>query len=66
MKRIISACLEQTQKFESLEEFEAYQNSLDRKHIKYKIVDKQEQPGHSVSIKIIRSYNDYPVGNYMD
>ena len=66
MKRIISACLEQTQKFESPEEYQAYLTSLNRKHIKYKIVETQELPGHSVSVKLIRTYNDYPVGDYMD
>ena len=39
MKRIITACLEQTIKFESSEEFEAFKEQLTRKGTKFKVTD---------------------------
>ena len=66
MKRIISACLEQTQRFESEISYQAYIESLERKRIKYKIIDKQIQSDNTVVIKIIRDYNSDPVDGYLD
>ncbi|MDR0924273.1 MAG: protein pyrBI [Hungatella sp.] len=66
MKRIISACLEQTQRFESEISYQAYIESLECKRIKYKIIDKQIQSDNTVVIKIIRDYNSYPVDGYLD
>jgi dsRNA-specific ribonuclease len=66
MKRVISACLEQTQKFETESDYQTYIKGLERKHIKYKIVDKQARSDSTVTVKIVRDYNDYPVGDYLD
>lgn len=66
MKRIISACLEQTNRFETAEEFAAFTASLDRKSIKYKIVGKEAHPDGSVIAKIKKQYNHYDVGSYLD
>lgn len=66
MKRIINACLEQTQKFESEDGYQIYIKGLERKHIKYKIVDKHTHSDNTVTVKIIRGYNDYPIGDYFN
>lgn len=66
MKRVISACLEQTQKFETDRDFQTYLSDLDRNKVKYKIVDKQVGSDSTVTVKLIREYNDYSVGDYMD
>lgn len=66
MKRIISACLEQTQKFESEDSYQAHINSLERKRIKYKIIDKQTQPDNTIIVKLIRDYGEYFVGDYLN
>lgn len=65
MKRILSACLEQTQRFEVPENFEAYQRTLERRKVRYKILDKKAEPDGSLTVRLIRDYNHYPVGNYL-
>jgi hypothetical protein len=66
MKRIISACLEQTQKFETDGDYQTYIKGLERKRIKYKIVDKQVESDNTVIVKVKRDYSNYPVGDYLD
>jgi hypothetical protein len=66
MKRIISACLEQTQKFETDADYQTYIKGLERKRIKYKIVDKQVESDNTVIVKVKRDYSNYPVGDYLD
>ena len=66
MKRIISACLEQTNRFETAEEFAAYRASMDRKGIKYKVTESSPQADGSVIAKIKKQYNHYDVGSYLD
>lgn len=79
MKRIQSACICQTLHFilkEELEhkyaaeqvkkEVEHYKLSLDKKRIRYKIVEETVQPDDSIILKIIKQYNQSPVGDYLD
>lgn len=66
MKRIISACLEQTNRFETAEEFAAYTASMNRKNVKYKVVESENQPDGSVIVKIKKQYNHYDTGSYLD
>lgn len=66
MKRIISACIEQTQRFETEADYQTYIRGLERKHVKYKIVDKETQSENSIIIKVKRDYNSYPIGDYLD
>jgi len=66
MKRIISACLEQTVRFETAEEFTAFSSSMTRKDIKYKILESNSQPDGSIIAKLKRQYNHYDTGNYME
>jgi hypothetical protein len=65
MKRIISACLEQTVRFETAEEFAAFSSAMDRKEIKYKIIESADQPDGSVIAKLKKQYNHYDTGSYM-
>ena len=65
MKRIITACLEQTIKFESSEEFEAFKEQLTRKGTKFKVTD-TENNGSNVIVRLKKQYNGYDVGSYLD
>ncbi len=65
MKRIISACLEQTVRFETAEEFAAFSSAMDRKEIKYKILESADQPDGSVIAKLKKQYNHYATESYI-
>ena len=79
MKRIQSACLEQTILFSASEELspelaakmvrqevESYKLSLTRKQVAYKIESETPQPDGSVIVKLRRQYNFYSCGPYLD
>lgn len=79
MKRIKSACICQTIHFmlkEDLDhdyaveqvnaEVENYKKGLERTKTRHKILEECVQPDGSVIIKIIKQYNQSPVGNYLD
>ena len=79
MKRVKAACICQTLHFmlkEDVghdyavklvkEEVEHYKRNLERNHTQHKIVDESEQPDGSVLLKVIKQYNNSPVGNYLD
>lgn len=79
MKRIKAACICQTLHFmmeedvdrnyaERLvkEEAEHYKRSLERKNTKYKILEETVQPDGSIMMKVIKQYNQSPVGDYLD
>lgn len=79
MKRIKAACICQTLRFlpkDGLphqtaaelveEEVRLYQASLKRSGTRYRIVDKATQPDGSVELKIIKQYNQSPVGDYLE
>lgn len=80
MKRIKFACLEQTIHFQLKEdiaghtmaaaavkeELVQYKTQLDRKHVKYKIIEENVQSDDSIILKIKRQYNEYDCGNYLD
>ncbi len=68
MKRIVSACLEQTIHFQLKdgmarsiavrnvkEDYENYKKQMERSNVKYVIVDEKEQPDGSIIIKIKNS-----------
>ncbi|QAT50288.1 hypothetical protein EQM14_11245 [Caproiciproducens sp. NJN-50] len=78
MKRIISACLEQTIHFQLKEdvghdaavrsvkeELDNYKVKLERNRTKYKIVEEVTQPDESVVIKIKKQYNNHDCGEYL-
>ncbi len=70
MKRVVSACLEQTIKFDTSkdanpkEDFKKYFSTLDKKKIKYELIDTQESDDGSITIKIKKEYNDYSTEGY--
>lgn len=78
MKRIKAACICQTLHFQLKEdvghdyavrlvheEVAHYKAQLDRNHTQYKIVEQADQPDGSVILKIIKQYNQSPVGSYL-
>ena len=66
MKRSVSACLQQTQRFESEADCQSYLRTLQRKHIKHKLLEKGTEQDGSVFIRILREYNGYPIGDYFE
>ncbi|MDF1493432.1 hypothetical protein [Caproiciproducens sp. CPB-2] len=78
MKRIQSACLEQTIHFQLNEnlgheeavndiktEVEKYKAQLKHKRIQYKIEEEKTQPDGSVTVKIKKQYNGKNCGEYL-
>ena len=79
MKRIQAACICQTVHFllkedishdlavhQVQEEAAQYKRTLERNQTKHKILEETTQPDGSVIIRIIKQYNQSPVGNYLD
>ena len=79
MKRIQSACICQTIHFMLKEdaehsyaaeqvkaEVENYKKGLERNKTLHKILEETTQPDGSVIIKIIKQYNQSPVGDYLN
>lgn len=79
MKRIQAACICQTLHFQRKEdvapelaaklvqeEVAQYKRLLERNHTKHRILEEIEQPDHSVILKIIKQYNNSPIGNYLN
>lgn len=78
MKRIKAACICQTLHFMLKEDTEHsfavklvndevkhYKAGLEKNNTKFKIVEETTQPDGSVIIKIIKQYNQSPVGEYI-
>lgn len=79
MKRIKAACLCQTLHFMLKEdtphsyaaklvreEVEQYKKSLERRRTPYKIVEETVQPDDSILLRVIKQYNQTPVGDYLN
>lgn len=72
MKRITSACLEQTIRFDTYndanpkDDLKRFLELMDRKNTKYQIVDQMENSDGSVIIKIKKQYNAYKTDGYID
>lgn len=79
MKRVKAACICQTLHFmlkEDLEhsfaaqqvkeEVEHYKKRLDRNHAQYKIIEETVQPDDSIIVKVIKQYNQSPIGDYLN
>lgn len=66
MKRIQSACLEQTILFELPDELRHYKSELDRKRIPYKVLSESSRPDGSVLLRLKKRYNQYSLGDYLD
>ena len=79
MKRVNAACICQTLHFQLKEdiehsiaarmvreEVEHYKRALEKNNTRYKLVDEIPQEDGSVIVKIIKQYNQSPVGDYLD
>lgn len=72
MKRIMSACLQQTIKFDTLkdtdpkEDFQRYLKTLERKGQAYKILETKNENDGSIIVKLIKQYNSYSAEGYLD
>ena len=79
MKRIKAACICQTLHFmlkediahelavrQVQEEVTHYKHTLERNRTQYKILEETTQPDGSVMLKIVKQYNQSPVGDYLN
>lgn len=79
MKRIQTACLNQTIHFKLKDdidhsqaisqvhqEYTNYKRHLDSTHTKYKLVSEETQKDGSIIIKIKKQFNDYAIGTYLE
>lgn len=72
MRRIMSACLLQTVRFDTLndtkpaEDLEIYCKKLERKGTKYEIVEQNTETDGTIIVKIKKQYNAYKVTGYID
>lgn len=78
MKRIKAACICQTLHFQLKEDVDHnfaveavrqevahYKRQMDRNHTQYKILEENTMPDGSILLKIIKQYNQSPVGDYL-
>lgn len=72
MKRITSACLEQTIRFFDAtgtirpeDELEQYKKKMDRRNTRYEILETNKQDDGSIIIKIKKQYNTYGTEGYL-
>lgn len=65
MKRIQSACLLQTIKFEQKDELDAYKATMEKKKTKYVIENERTQEDGSIIIKLKKQYIFYDTGDYL-
>lgn len=72
MRRIVSACLLQTLRFDTFngsnpeEELELYCRKLDSKRTEYEIEEKKKESDGSLIVKIKKQYNSYKMTGYKD
>ena len=72
MKRITSACLEQTIRFFDAtgtirpeDELEQYKKKMDRRNTRYEILETNKQEDGSIIITIKKQYNTYSTEGYL-
>ena len=79
MKRIQQACICQTLHFSLKDDFpksqaakqlewevQHYKDSLIKNHVAHKILEEKTLDDGSVVLKLIKQYNQSPVGDYLD
>lgn len=72
MRRIVSACLLQTMRFDTYndadpqKDLEIYCKKLDNGGTKYVIEDPVTEENGAIVVKIRKQYNSYPVKGYID
>lgn len=71
MKRITSACLEQTIRFDTnndanpQEDFKKFIAGMDRRRTKYEIVDSHPANDGSLIVRVKKQYNTYSTEGYL-
>ncbi|MGN0907146.1 MAG: hypothetical protein ACI4NM_08360 [Bullifex sp.] len=79
MKRVKAACICQTLHFQlkddvpreyaaelAQKEYEQYKEHLTRNRTAFRIVEETKEPDGSIVVKVIKQYNESPVGDYLD
>lgn len=72
MKRITSACLEQTIRFDTYndanprDDVKKFLELLERKRTKYQVVEQKEEADGTVILKLKKQYNAYKTDGYID
>ena len=79
MKRVKAACICQTLHFRLKEdvghdyavklikqEVEQYKANLTKNRTQFKIIEENEQTDGSIMVKVIKQYNNSPVGDYLN
>lgn len=72
MKRITSACLEQTIRFDTYNDadpqadLKKFLELLDRRRTKYQLVDQQRMEDGAIVIRLKKQYNAYKTDGYID
>ncbi len=72
MKRITSACLEQTIRFDTYndanpqEDLKRFLELMDRKNTKYQVVEQNRMDDGSIIIRLKKQYNAYRTDGYID
>ncbi len=72
MRRIVSACLLQTMRFDTYNDanpeadLQAYCSKLERGGTRYMIEEKKTEPDGAIAIKIRKQYNSYPADGYIN
>lgn len=72
MKRITSACLEQTIRFDTYndanprDDVKKFLELLERKRTKYQVVEQKEETDGTVILKLKKQYNAYKTDGYID
>lgn len=72
MRRITSACLLQTMKFDTMndanpeQELEIFCSKLDKKGTRYSIESKEKQADSSIVVRLRKQYNSYKTVGYLD
>lgn len=66
MKQILSACLEQVNRFDSQAEYAAFLEFLEKKQVKYKILSVEDCTDGTVIVELKKQYNGYDIGAFLD
>lgn len=72
MRRIQSACLLQTMKFDvtndanAERDFEIFKEKLNKQNVKYVIDETSKEADGSIIVKIRKQYNSYSTDNYIE
>ena len=72
MRRITSACLEQTIRFFDAagvirpeDEFEQYKKKLEKRNTRYEVVEATKEADGSITVSIKKQYNTYSTEGYL-